>query len=254
MDARFLKGSAAVDLARRKQSLAMSESPKFPARPLGGPSRSLEVYAESPLPTRFGQMRAIVFREKKSGVEHVAMVAGEVAGIEGVLVRVHSECMTSEVFGSLKCDCRDQLDAALAAIGQQNLGAVVYLRQEGRGIGLGNKIRAYALQSEGLDTFEANLRLGFAEDLRRYETAAEILRLLGIRSVDLITNNPAKIAALIDEHIQVRRRVPSLAPVNKFNRAYLEAKVAHSGHLIELPEGEGAAIAAAPALSQRAGA
>lgn len=228
----------------------MSESLKSSPRPLGGPSRSLEVYAESPLPTRFGPMRAIVFREKKSGVEHVAMVAGEVKGGEGVLVRVHSECMTSEVFGSLKCDCKEQLDAALAAIGERGQGAVVYLRQEGRGIGLGNKIRAYALQSEGLDTFEANLKLGFAEDLRRYEVAAEMLRLLGVQSVDLITNNPAKIAALNDEHIQVRRRVPSLAPVNQFNRAYLEAKVAHSGHLIELPEID----VAAPNLGHRAGA
>ena len=223
-------------LLRNHQSLFMSDSPKLSTRPLGRPSRSLEVYAESPLPTRFGQMRAIVFREKKTGIEHVAMVAGDIAGVEGVLVRVHSECMTSEVFGSLKCDCKDQLDAALAAIGEGGQGAVIYLRQEGRGIGLGNKIRAYALQSEGLDTFEANLRLGFAEDLRRYEIAAEALRLLGVRSVDLITNNPAKIAALIDEHIQVRRRVPSLAPVTRFNRAYLEAKVAHSGHLIDLPK------------------
>ena len=204
----------------------------------------LEVYAEAPLPTRFGQMRAIVFREKKTGTEHVAMVAGDVAGVEGVLVRVHSECMTSEVFGSLKCDCKDQLDAALDAIGREGQGAVIYLRQEGRGIGLGNKVRAYALQSEGLDTFEANRRLGFAEDLRRYEVAAEALRLLGIRSVDLITNNPLKIAALIDEHIQVRRRVPSLAPVTRFNRAYLEAKVAHSGHLIDLPRQDDALIVA----------
>jgi GTP cyclohydrolase II/3,4-dihydroxy 2-butanone 4-phosphate synthase/GTP cyclohydrolase II len=183
-------------------------------------------------------MRAIVFREKKTGLEHVAMVAGEVAGAEGVLCRVHSECMTSEVFGSLKCDCKDQLDAALDAICRQGTGAVIYLRQEGRGIGLGNKVRAYALQSEGIDTFEANRRLGFAEDLRRYEIAAEALRLLGVRSVDLITNNPLKITALIDEHLPVRRRVPSLAPINAFNRAYLEAKVAQSGHLIELPDEE----------------
>lgn len=239
---------------RNNQSLFMSDSSKTPPRALGGPSRSLEVYAESPLPTRFGQMRAVVFREKKSGIEHVAMVAGDVAGGEGVLVRVHSECMTSEVFGSLKCDCKDQLDAALAAIAERGQGAVVYLRQEGRGIGLGNKIRAYALQNEGLDTFEANLRLGFAEDLRRYEIAAEALRLLGVRSVDLITNNPAKIAALIDERIQVRRRVPSLAPVTRFNRAYLEAKVAHSGHLIELPGGDLDETASTAVLGRRAGA
>ena len=208
-------------------------------QPGGGSSRLLEVYAESPLPTRFGQMRAIVLRERRTGLEHVAMVAGSVAGGEGVLVRVHSECMTSEVFGSLKCDCKAQLDAAMEAICAKGEGAVIYLRQEGRGIGLGNKVRAYALQAQGLDTFEANRRLGFAEDLRRYEAAAEALRLLGVRSIDLMTNNPLKISSLTEAGIPIRRRIPSLAPVTRFNRAYLSAKAAQSGHLIVLPEEDG---------------
>ena len=199
-------------------------------------SRTLEVYAETELPTGRGEFRTIIFREKKTGVEHVALLMGEVAGQEGVPVRVHSECLTSEVFGSLKCDCKAQLDHALDIVARAGYGVVLYLRQEGRGIGLGNKIRAYALQARGHDTYEANRLLGFPEDSRRYEVAAEMLRLLGVRSVDLITNNPIKIAALVNERIAVRRRIPSIGPVTKDNEAYLRAKVERSGHLIDLPE------------------
>ena len=199
-------------------------------------SRTLEVYAETELPTGRGEFRTIIFREKKTGVEHVALLMGEVAGQEGVPVRVHSECLTSEVFGSLKCDCKAQLDQALDIVARAGYGVVLYLRQEGRGIGLGNKIRAYALQARGHDTYEANRLLGFPEDSRRYEVAAEMLRLLGVRSVDLITNNPIKIAALVNERIAVRRRIPSIGPVTKDNEAYLRAKVERSGHLIDLPE------------------
>jgi len=199
-------------------------------------SRTLEVYAETELPTGRGEFRTIIFREKKTGVEHVALLMGEVAGQEGVPVRVHSECLTSEVFGSLKCDCKAQLDQALDIVARAGYGVVLYLRQEGRGIGLGNKIRAYALQARGHDTYEANRLLGFPEDSRRYDVAAEMLRLLGVRSVDLITNNPIKIAALVNERIAVRRRIPSIGPVTKDNEAYLRAKVERSGHLIDLPE------------------
>jgi GTP cyclohydrolase II/3,4-dihydroxy 2-butanone 4-phosphate synthase/GTP cyclohydrolase II len=215
----------------------MADSKRDPSttRTHCGPSRTLEVYAEAKLPTTHGDFRTIVFREKKTGLEHVAMVMGEIAGCEGLPVRVHSECMTSEVFGSLKCDCKAQLDHALDYIAKAGAGAVVYLRQEGRGIGFGNKIRAYALQEQGHDTYEANRMLGFPDDLRRYDVAAEILRLLGVRSVELITNNPLKIAALVDEGIPVRRRIPSIAPVQSHNRGYLVAKVEHSGHLIDLP-------------------
>ena len=194
----------------------------------------LERYAESQLPTSHGVFRIVVFRDRRNGQEHVAMVKGEVEGLEGVPVRIHSECLTSEVFGSLRCDCREQLDRALDFINQQGRGVLVYLRQEGRGIGLGNKIRAYALQQDhGLDTVEANLKLGFADDLRRYDAAAEMIRALGIQSVDLITNNPSKIAGLIDEDVRVRRRIPSRTLTTPLNREYLRTKRDRSGHLIE---------------------
>jgi GTP cyclohydrolase II/3,4-dihydroxy 2-butanone 4-phosphate synthase/GTP cyclohydrolase II len=227
---------AARQAEQPTQSDVMTDTKREPARLHSGPSRTLEVYAEATLPTAHGEFRTVVFREKKSGLEHVAMVMGEVAGKEGVAVRVHSECMTSEVFGSLKCDCKAQLDHAIETVARAGLGAIIYLRQEGRGIGLGNKIRAYALQEQGLDTFEANRQLGFADDLRRYDAAAEMLRLLGIRSVDLITNNPLKIAAMVDENIPVRRRIASVAPVHPHNHGYLLAKVERTGHFIDLPQ------------------
>lgn len=194
----------------------------------------LERYAESDLPTDRGLFRVVVFKDKRDGREHVAMFQGDLSAHEGVPVRLHSECLTSEVFGSLRCDCRAQLDRALDFIAQQGRGVLLYLRQEGRGIGLGNKIRAYALQQEqGLDTVEANLKLGFSDDLRRYDIAAEMLRSLGVQSVDLITNNPLKIAGLVDEGIPVRRRIPSRTLTNPLNVDYLKTKRDRSGHLIE---------------------
>jgi GTP cyclohydrolase II len=195
----------------------------------------LERYSEAELPTSRGTFRTVVFREKKNGREHVALVRGDIDKMEGVPVRIHSECLTSEVFNSLKCDCKEQLDRALDFIAQQNCGAVLYLRQEGRGIGLGNKIKAYALQSEGADTYDANRMLGFADDLRTYDIAADMLRTLHVRSVDLITNNPLKIAALVDEGIPVRRRIPSRTGHNPYNFDYLKTKRERSGHLIDLP-------------------
>jgi GTP cyclohydrolase II/3,4-dihydroxy 2-butanone 4-phosphate synthase/GTP cyclohydrolase II len=160
---------------------------------------------------------------------------GDVSGLEGVPVRIHSECISSEVFGSLRCDCRDQLQAAMQFIAQNGRGVIVYLRQEGRGIGLGNKIKAYALQqTQGLDTVEANLRLGFPDDARRYDLAAEILSSLNVQSVDLITNNPLKIGGLVADGIPVRRRIPSRTAHNPLNVGYLKTKRDRSGHLIEL--------------------
>jgi GTP cyclohydrolase II len=199
--------------------------------------RELEVYAEAPLPTERGVFRVVVFRERRSGIEHVAMVLGDVAG-EGVLARIHSECLTSEVLGSLKCDCRAQLDRALDLVADRGRGVLVYLRQEGRGIGLGNKIRAYALQAAGHDTYEANRLLGFPDDLRRYDVAAEMLRVLGVKSVELVTNNPLKLTAMVDAGIPVRRRVALPSPANPHNVGYLEVKRARTGHLIEIEGGD----------------
>jgi GTP cyclohydrolase II/3,4-dihydroxy 2-butanone 4-phosphate synthase/GTP cyclohydrolase II len=195
----------------------------------------LERFSEAELPTEHGNFHIIVFRDRRNGVEHIAMLKGDVAGLEGVPVRIHSECISSEVFGSLRCDCRAQLHAAMQFISQNGRGVIVYLRQEGRGIGLGNKIKAYQLQqTQGLDTVEANLKLGFPDDARRYDLAAEILRSVDVRSVDLITNNPLKIAGLVEDGIPVRRRIPSRTAHNPLNVGYLKTKRDRSGHLIEL--------------------
>jgi GTP cyclohydrolase II len=195
----------------------------------------LEKYAEAPLPTERGLFRTVVFRETGTGIEHVAMVLGDVTG-EPMAARIHSECLTSEVLGSLKCDCRAQLDRALDHIAQAGRGVLLYLRQEGRGIGLGNKIRAYALQAQGHDTYEANRLLGFPDDLRRYDVAAEMLRLLGVRAVDLITNNPEKLAALAEAGIPVRHRIELASPANPHNLKYLQVKRDRTGHLIQIED------------------
>jgi GTP cyclohydrolase II/3,4-dihydroxy 2-butanone 4-phosphate synthase/GTP cyclohydrolase II len=186
-------------------------------------------YAEADIPTEHGSLHVIVYRI--GAEEHVAIVRGEVAGAEAVLCRVHSECLTGEVFGSLKCDCRAQLDKALAAIAAADRGVVIYLRQEGRGIGLGNKIRAYALQAEGKDTVEANLALGFAADLRSYDMAAAILRDLGVTSIALMTNNPQKLAGLEQAGVTIAAHVPHWVEDHEHNREYLEVKRAKMGHL-----------------------
>jgi len=180
------------------------------------------------LPTRHGDFETYVFPG-----EHVALVFGDVAGREDTLVRVHSECMTSEVFGSLKCDCKEQLESAMAAIAHAGAGAVLYLRQEGRGIGLANKIRAYALQSRGHDTVDANRLLGLPDDARRYDVARDMLEHLGIASVRLMTNNPAKIQGLRALGVRVGGRVPVIVPPNPHSARYLEAKRLRMEH--ELP-------------------
>ena len=193
--------------------------------------RSVERYAEAGLPTRFGAFRVVVYRELDSDKEHLAVIAGEVDGATDLLVRVHSECLTGEVLHSLKCDCRDQLDLALELIQSAGQGAVLYLRQEGRGIGLGNKIRAYAKQDEGLDTVDANLALGFEDDQRGYRMAADMLRDLGVRSVALMTTNPRKVQGLENDGIEVSRREPHEVEAHEHNRDYLKTKQARLGHL-----------------------
>lgn len=192
----------------------------------------LHRYAESELPSEFGLFRMIVYREGDTDVEHIAIVAGDPEGERRVLTRVHSECFTGEVLGSLRCDCREQLHAALAMIGERGNGVVVYLRQEGRGIGLGNKIRAYALQSKGHDTVDANRILGFEDDYRSYAPAARILEDIGVESVDLLTNNPDKVNGLEKAGIDVERRLPLSLTPNAINRSYLVAKRDRMGHLL----------------------
>lgn len=191
---------------------------------------TIERYAEARLPTRFGTFQVVVYREVGVDKEHLAVIAGDVAGAEDLLVRVHSECLTGEVLHSLKCDCRDQLDLALERIDRAGKGAVLYLRQEGRGIGLGNKIRAYAKQDEGLDTVDANLALGFDVDQRGYQIAADMLRDLGVRSVALMTNNPRKVKGLQDDGIKVTRREPHRIEAHDYNRDYLKTKQDRLGH------------------------
>lgn len=198
-------------------------------------SGRLLVEAQSPLPTRHGTFNVLVFRHADDiEKEHVAVIAGDVQGAHDVPVRVHSECLTSEVLGSLKCDCNEQLEFALAHIARQNLGVVLYLRQEGRGIGLANKIRAYALQARGIDTVDANRALGLPDDARKYEGAAEMLRHLGVRSVRLMTNNPEKVTALRDLGVSVTERLPVLIEPNPYSRGYLETKRVRMNH--SLPE------------------
>jgi len=188
-------------------------------------------YAEAEMPSRFGPFRVVVYREHDSDKEHLAVIAGEVEGAEDLLIRVHSECLTGEAFHSLRCDCRDQLDLALERIQAAGNGAVLYLRQEGRGIGLGNKIRAYAKQDEGLDTVDANLALGFEDDERGYQVAADMLRDLGVRSVALMTNNPRKVQGLENDGIEVTRREPHEVEAHEHNRDYLKTKQYRLGHL-----------------------
>jgi len=203
--------------------------------PLVDGANAVEFVAETCLPTERGPYRVRAYRDHASNTEPVALVWGEVEGRRHLPVRVHDECATSEVFGSLKCDCKDQLDYALDFIRCQGGGVVIYLRQEGRGIGLANKIAAYALQERGLDTVDANRALGLPDDARRYDAAAAILRDLDLNDVLLMTNNPRKIQQLRDLGVSVAGRVPVEVGTNPHSAGYLEAKVERMGHVIDLP-------------------
>ena len=184
------------------------------------------------LPTRFGHFRIHVFVDRADRKEHVALVRGDVFGKARVMTRLHSECLTGDVMGSLRCDCREQLERALGRLGAATCGVLLYMRQEGRGIGLVNKVRAYHLQEQGLDTVDANLALGFRDDERDYAPAAGMLRILGVRSVSLLTNNPDKVRQLEDSGISIVERLPHAVAPGHHNKEYLETKARRSGHLI----------------------
>jgi GTP cyclohydrolase II len=196
----------------------------------------VRIAAAAELPTRYGDFHAVGFWNPVDGKEHAAFVHGHQAiDGEAVPVRIHSECLTGDAIGSLRCDCRDQLEASLRQLATMPYGILLYLRQEGRGIGLTNKIRAYALQDHGLDTVEANVALGFLDDERDYSIAAHMLGSLGVRSVRLMTNNPRKLDGLRDLGVVVVGRIPLVMQPNPYNRAYLETKMRKSGHLMTDP-------------------
>ncbi len=191
----------------------------------------VELVANIDFPTRYGNFTLYGFLERAGGFEHTAIVKGDVRGVEHCPVRVHSECHTGDVWGSLRCDCREQLEFALRYLGSAECGAIVYMRQEGRGIGLLNKLKAYRLQDLGLDTVEANHALGYPAEARDYRVTAAILNMLGVSSVELMSNNPDKIEKLSADGVRVVGRIPVVTAPTEHNRFYLNTKKAKMGHL-----------------------
>jgi 3,4-dihydroxy 2-butanone 4-phosphate synthase/GTP cyclohydrolase II len=195
--------------------------------------RLVEKIAWAYLPTEFGEFTIHAYRSLIDGKEHIALVRGDVAEKENVLVRVHSECLTGDVFGSRKCDCGQQMRQALRQIAEESAGVLVYLRQEGRGIGLGNKIKAYHLQDRGLDTVEANRQLGFKEDLREYGIGVQILKDLGLSTIRILTNNPKKLVGIEAYGVKIVEQLPILVSPNEYNYDYLKTKKEKLGHQLD---------------------
>lgn len=197
--------------------------------------KRVEKKVEVDIPTEWGVFRAHAYRSSRQDDDahtHIALVMGDISGEEPVLVRVHSECFTGDVLGSLRCDCGPQLHSALSRIAREGRGVLLYMRQEGRGIGLLNKLRAYKLQDDGMDTVDANVALGFPADLREYGTGAQILMDLGLKRIRLMTNNPRKIVGLEDYGLEIVDRVPLLIPTNAYNERYMDTKERRMGHLL----------------------
>ena len=190
----------------------------------------IEVGEEVDMPTDYGHFRLIPFRQKSNGLEHMALIKGEWAEDEPILVRVHSSCATGDIFGSMRCECGEQLHKAMQMIEAEGKGLIVYMNQEGRGIGLMNKIKAYKLQQEGLDTVDANTHLGFKPDERDYGVGANILRILGVKKMRLMTNNPVKRVGLESYGLEVVENVPIEVEPNKYNRFYMQTKKNRMGH------------------------
>jgi len=193
---------------------------------------------EARLPTTYGEFTAVAYKSVVDAAEHVALVKGDISNDEPVLVRVHSECLTGDVFGSLRCDCGAQIEMALQSIAKKDRGVFLYMRQEGRGIGFHNKLCAYALQDQGMDTVEANIALGFAPDLRDYGVGAQILADLGLHNIRLLTNNPRKVIGLESYGIKIVETVPLIAPSTPYNIRYLETKQKKLGHILGIQEGK----------------
>jgi 3,4-dihydroxy 2-butanone 4-phosphate synthase/GTP cyclohydrolase II len=189
---------------------------------------------ETRLPTKFGDFKAVAYKSETDADQHVALVMGDVANCKPALVRVHSECLTGDVFGSLRCDCGEQLETSLKMIAGEGCGVLLYMRQEGRGIGIHNKLCAYALQDQGMDTVEANIHLGFDVDLRDYGIGAQILVDLGLSEIRLLTNNPKKVVGLEGYGLKVVETVPVIIPPNPYNLKYLQTKQQKMGHLLKI--------------------
>jgi 3,4-dihydroxy 2-butanone 4-phosphate synthase/GTP cyclohydrolase II len=192
--------------------------------------------AEAKLPTEYGEFTAVAYKSDIDPDEHLALILGDISSEETVLTRVHSECVTGDVFGSLRCDCGAQVALALQSIAEEGRGVLLYMRQEGRGIGFHNKLRAYALQDDGMDTVEANLHLGFEPDLRDYGIGAQILAELDLHNIRLLTNNPKKVVGLEGYGLKVVETIPIVIPPNPHNRRYLEAKQRKLGHHLEIQD------------------